>query len=464
MTPSAKMQALVKKDNLSDEGAERAVLASIMQDPSLMTECAIRLDDSDFINESNRYLYGIMLALFKSSGGKQLAFDITTLLSEAKQRGVEEQFIKRSGGEEYITFLTITKDMHINLKNFDRYVDKVLSFSVKRRLVESAEDFVHDIFAGELAPEELVVRGRDRIDGVFKETVSRTVKFSNLGGKAEEFVENAKIQKKEILGIRTLFPKLDKTIEGLRRQNLIIVSAPKKTGKSAFLMNIGLNVAIRQNIPTLMISTEMSDEEILSRSISNLSEVPEKDILKGNYSGAKAERVKMATEEMKNGVFFHQSMRDFNMEKVIAASRSFVTNIVGKDENGKTKDCLILFDYIKMPQAGATSSKEEKEYKVLGQFADALKILSGDLDIPILTACQTNRAGEVANSYELTWFCNTFMELTSKSDKELQNDLELGTYKGNQRLKIVDNRGGEEDHDGISLDYSGVILKYQELA
>ena len=117
-----------------------------------------------------------------------------------------------------------------------------------------------------------------------------------------------------------------------------------------------------------------------------------------------------------------------------------------------------------MPQAGTGSTKEEKEYKILGQFADALKILAGDLDIPVLTACQTNRAGEVANSYELTWFCNTFMELTAKSDKELQNDLEAGVYLGNQRLKIVDNRGGAEDHDGINLDYNGAVLKYNEVA
>ena len=116
-----------------------------------------------------------------------------------------------------------------------------------------------------------------------------------------------------------------------------------------------------------------------------------------------------------------------------------------------------------MPTAGSSSKKEEKEYKILGQIADSLKQLAGDLEIPILTACQTNRSGDVANSYELTWFCDTFMELKNRPESELITEEASGNYGGNQKLKIVANRGGEENHTGIIFDYCRPVLSYIEI-
>ena len=112
-----------------------------------------------------------------------------------------------------------------------------------------------------------------------------------------------------------------------------------------------------------------------------------------------------------------------------------------------------------MPQSGLSFAADQKEYKVLGLLADSLKTLAGNLDIPILTACQTNRAGETANSYELEWFCNTYMTLKNKSQKQLNDE---GNSKGNQILVVKASRGGDENQ-GIDFDYRKPILTYAEI-
>lgn len=450
------------KRNLSDEGAERALLACLMKAPAKMVDCTAVIAAKDFTNENNAYLYEIMVGLFKKNGGKNCNFDLATLQMLAKEKGAEDRFIQRSGGEEYIGYLNIVKESWVDVASFQTYVDKVYTLSLRRRLVDSQKAFADKIQNLDHTPEELMVSEQTVLNEMLVTSSNNNNEILKLSAKTETLLEDALVQKRQIIGIRTQYPKLDSAIEGLRRGNLLIVSAPRKTGKSAWLMNIGINVAVNQKIPVLMISTEMSDAEIMFRTLANVSMVPEKNIIKGNLSHKELEAVIDARRKLEDSPFYHVEMRGFSLEKIIATVRKFVSNNVGFDETGKTKDCLVIFDYIKMPQT-ATNSKDIKEYKVLGMIADGMKILAGDLDIPFLTACQTNRAGDVANSYELTWFCNTFMELRKKTPQEMDRDNQLGVYAGNQLIKIIANRGGEENLEGIPMDYTGEIIRYVEL-
>lgn len=447
--------------------SERAILACLMKEPVKMIDCSTKLTPEDFAGPNNRYLYRIMSHIFAKSGGKKCDFDITSLIERAKELGKEEQFLEASGGRDQLEFLKTIKDSDgfVSLENFDGYVDTIYSLSVKRKLLDNAEAFKEKIFSTEVTPEELMVQEQKELDNILISKGADTEKISNVAGLADDYLYNGLwVKKRDIVGIKTGFSQLDRTIEGLKRKNLVIVCAPKKTGKSAFLMNIGLNVGVRQNIPTLMVSTEMPDEEILTRCLSNLSGIREQDVIKGSFNNQDEQaKVIKAQAALEAGSFYHLFMPGFTLEKVIAVCRKFVNNTVGFNDDGTVKDCLFMFDYIKMPQVGLSAKREEKEYKVLGQMADALKILSGQLDIPILTACQTNRGGDVANSFELTWFCNTFMILQNKTDREMQKEEGEGGYMGNQKLRITDNRGGEENHKGINIEYNKPLLKMTEV-
>lgn len=447
---------------LSDPGTENGILACLMTEPAKMVDAAIKLKPEDFCEEEAKYLFSIMLAIYNKKNGKNCHYDITTLRSIAKESGKEEDFLAKTG-KEYVEYLNLVQKSMVRLEMFESYTDRVASLSVKRKLYRKNEEFKRTILESDKSPEELMTQERAEIDNLFVTTANHGNKLENLGDGALGFIEDVMVQKRPILGIPTKFPVLDKTIEGLKRKNLIIISAHKKTGKTAFLMNIGVNVGVYQQIPTLMISTEMSNREIMSRVMANLSQLKEVDILKGNVTTTPDKnKLLEAEKKFKEGKLYHAEMRGFTVEKVVALVRKFVNNTVGYDDSGKVKDCLVIFDYIKMPSS-TSEAMRDKEYKVLGMMADSLKELAGDLDIPILTACQTNRSGEIANSYEITWFCNTFCILQKKTDKELEKDKMNGVITGNQRLKIMDNRGGTTNEDGINFDYDGSRLTYIEI-
>lgn len=459
-----KLSSQEKDDRLLvDEGIERAVLGCLIKQPALMTECVSRLKDTDFVNENNKYLYSIMTAIYNKTGGHNVSFDTSTLLSLARQKGVEEDFIRKSGGSEYIEFLNIVKDSMISIDKFKFYLETLSNYSIRRKLYENVELFKQEIQNSDTNPEELIIKQQNKVNDILLNSANNNRVIHNISVNLDKFIEDSFKVKKNLIGISTGFKEFDRYIEGLRRKALTVICAPRKTGKTAFLGNIGINVGIRQGIPTLMISTEMGDDEIICRILSNLSGVQYNKILKGQLDDKERVFFKQASEKLRNGKFYHITMRDFTLEKIVACVRKFVYNTVGFNEDGTVKDCLVIFDYIKLPQEGG-NGKERKEYRELSQLEDGLKILAGDMDIPFLTACQTNRAGEVANSFELTWFCDTWAELTKKTQKELDKDQAENVYLGNQRLKITAQRAGEENHTGINFDYNGPTLSYIEIA
>ncbi len=449
---------------LSNDAAERAILTSLIKVPGLMVDCSLRVNPEDFTNEHNRYLYKLMLHIFTSKNGKKdYTFDLSSLHILAKERGAEQLFLERSGGKDYIEFLTITKDSWVDISNFENYIATVHNLAVKRKLVQNLEAFQNKILNTEADPEELMIQEQNSLNEILVTMGNNSTELINLGSLSSMFIENALKTKKEIIGIRSGFQKLDRTIEGIQSSRLYVVAAPRKTGKTAFLLNVGINVGVRDRIPTLMISTEMNDDQIMSRILSSLSGINEKDVLKGNINEKEKERLYLAQEKFNAGKFYHIYMPGFTVEKIIASVRRFVHEAVGFDSNGKPKECLVLFDYLKLPQAGI-QSKDQKEYKVLGLICDSLKMLAGNMDIPILTACQTNRAGDTANSYEITWFCDTYMELTKRPQKEIERNMQNNVNYGNQVLKIKASRNGEEsDDDGIGFQYDGNTITYTEV-
>ena len=78
---------------------------------------------------------------------------------------------------------------------------------------------------------------------------------------------------------------------------------------------------------------------------------------------------------------------------------------------GRGNPCVVIYDYIKLT---GESDKNKQEYQLIGEKVNALKELSLELNIPILTACQLNRSAEngvddssaISQSDRLQWFAS----------------------------------------------------------
>ena len=81
--------------------------------------------------------------------------------------------------------------------------------------------------------------------------------------------------------------------------------------------------------------------------------------------------------------------------------RKWIYQHVGFDENGQTKDCLIVYDYLKLMGSESISSAMQ-EYQVLGFQITKLHNFMVKYDVPCLSFVQLNRDGITRESTVLT--------------------------------------------------------------
>ena len=91
-------------------------------------------------------------------------------------------------------------------------------------------------------------------------------------------------------GTLTGFYDLDYAIKGLNKPKLIILASRPAMGKSAFALNIAVNVAVDGKIPVAIFSLEMLKEQCIERMIAQKSAV--------NINDGLTNQVKLAIKEL----------------------------------------------------------------------------------------------------------------------------------------------------------------------
>ena len=147
--------------------------------------------------------------------------------------------------------------------------------------------------------------------------------------------------------------------------------------------------------------------------------------------------------------------------------RRWIAQTVGFDENGRTNDCMIIYDYLKLMTSDSISSSLQ-EFQVLGFQITSLHNFCVQYDCPCLSFVQLNRDGitkestdVVSGSDRLIWLCTSFSIFKSKSEEEVAED---GPENGNRKLvPLVARHGsGLADGDYINVKMRGEVGKIEE--
>ena len=147
--------------------------------------------------------------------------------------------------------------------------------------------------------------------------------------------------------------------------------------------------------------------------------------------------------------------------------RKWIHQEVGFDENGRTNDCIIIYDYLKLMNSDSISNSMQ-EFQVLGFQITQLHNFCVKHDVPCLSFVQLNRDGitkestdVVSGSDRLIWLCTSFTIFKMKSDEEMADD---GEEHGNRKLvPIVARHGaGLDDGDYINMNMFGKFGKLVE--
>jgi len=435
----------ITQEHFSDRGSERMILSCLLRDPDLLIDVAVKLGEHDFLSSNHRTLFSVLQSLYLQ-GLK--TFDLMAVVNEAAEKSV----LNLIGGPDYIDALASNV---VNPDNLGVYISKVAECSTKYRLYTETqfiqESILTNLGSGEnnVSGTELLSRAEARLLDISMES-RLTADAVDLGFGLADRLRALAEHPVDILGLPTPIPLLDKLINGLVPSTLTVVAARHKGGKSAFLMNTAAKIAYDLGVPVLYIDTEMGRNQMQTRVVAHMAQVPERAITNGTFieRDIYAANVWRACDIVESGRLYHQYTPGFTMDAVGSLVRKY---------HARYGIGAFFFDYIKMPESSGAESL--KEYQILGNVTTELKNIAGRLSIPVVAAVQLKRGDtaapktrfreqDVADSDRIGHYCDTLLALGQKSRSEIEED---GMTCGTHRLQVLLARGGGANYHGIDI-------------
>jgi replicative DNA helicase len=453
-----------KKNNLQDLASERAVLAALCQ---YGLDCYLDIDfvDSEyFTDEVNQILFSCIHKTISENSKVEL----TSILSAANSLGVAEVI----NNKEEMAFIRSLFNMSTHQENAQVHDAKIAKLKIARDLKKTLASCQKSMDS--ITGEEDIVDMISMVENPVLDVTSEIYQTSDnkteiIGDGVEEYLDYLSENVSDFVGIPTGFARYDAAIGGgLRRKCVDLIAARPKVGKSMFCDAVAINVATN-NVPVLVLDTEMGKEDHLNRILASISGVDIQKISTGKFSEneIEKEKVRAASEKLKDIPYHYISIAGQSFENILSIMRKWIYQHVGFDEEGRTNDCVIIYDYLKLMSSDGINPSMQ-EYQVLGFQITKLHNFMVKYDVPCLSFVQLNRDGitkestdVVSGSDRLIWLCTSFTIFKLKSDEEKAED---NPENGNRKLVPVVARHGEglDDGDYISMKMFGSIGRLEE--
>ena len=247
------------------------------------------------------------------------------------------------------------------------------------------------------------------------------------------------------------FKDLDQIIEGFRPGQLITVGAGTGVGKSAFAVNLALNIT-NQGYKVGIWSFEMDKEEVYQRIISNITEISRKDRL---HAEERYNAVKKYFKEAKDNIqIFTDRIKDLGTFYLHCRKEAIRENMK-----------VIIIDYVQLIHlSGFTGLNRVSEIELITK---TLKNMASELGITVIILSQLSREyqkrenkqpilSDLRDSGSIEQDSNLVIFLHRQDDYPLM----LKDYEKIITVIVAKNRDGRSG--SFVLKYQGNITKFKE--
>ena len=187
----------------------------------------------------------------------------------------------------------------------------------------------------------------------------------------------------KLSGLATGFPALDALLDGLQYGQQTIIAAQLSVGKTTLGLNIVEQVCLVDQIPTAIISLEMSGTELLRRLCAAHCHIPLRSLRAGSYAKGKFPKLTHFEATLQTApLFLFDPLRGATAEHIAALVRRLVR------EQGVR---FVLLDNV---QKVKISGREAQRADEVGEASAILKAMAVENDIALLTLAHLNREPE----------------------------------------------------------------------
>lgn len=336
-----------------DEELEKAILYYMIFEQEEFV-----LDEDDFVNEKN----------------KKIIKAINELKIEKKDISIFSVKSKiKANGKQVLDYISSLGE-YIRTTTAEAVYNQLIELSKKRKLFEilknksneilECEDI--DVFMQDITKQiSGIEKINEREKSFLQQVIDTTTKIENTTKQGLDY------------SLYTAIQDLDNKTCGLHKQELTVIGARPGVGKTTLALQIAEKIAER-GVETAIISLEMSDTQIIQKMLAKRTRVNSYKMRMGTLETEDLEKISLASVEISQ-LPIHLITQARNLQQI---------ETIAKKLKSKNNLGLLIIDYIQLIKNKGKFNNREQE---VADITRTLKLLTLELDIPIIGLCQLNR-------------------------------------------------------------------------
>jgi replicative DNA helicase len=359
--------------------AEQSVLGSLLLDNSVWDRAGDLLSESDFYRYEHQQIWAAIARLI----GASKPADVITVFEQLQSLGQAEA----AGGIAYLNALAQSVPSAANLR---RYAEIVRERAILRKLVKASDEIAANAFnpMGR-GVAQILDEAEGKIFQIGEEGSRNRQGFQSMDHLVVQLIDRVQELSEsgagDVTGVPSGFFDLDRMTAGLQPGDLVILAARPSMGKTAFALNIGEHVAVKEGLPVVVFSMEMGASQLALRMVGSLGRIDQQHLRTGALRDDEWGRLSEAVDQLRNVSVFIDETPALNPAELRARARR------------QARQCgklgLIIIDYLQL-MSGTGSSSSENRATEISEISRGLKALAKELQCPVIALSQLNRSVE----------------------------------------------------------------------
>lgn len=400
--------------------AEQSVLGTVFLEPRKIVEVIDQLNPDDFYALSHSLIYKAMRDLYQENA----KIDYQTIAARLES----DQALGKAGGMSYLVELSESVPSTAHLET---YIDLVKDGSLKRQVIRLAGEILEEGYQGGNSAGDYLTRAEESIFALSqKRKTTVFLELSEVISEVKEKTERNRDKKGGVTGLRTGFSNLDHITNGLQPEELIILAARPSMGKSAFAMNLALNVAKRNNdgqAGVAIFSLEMSNEQLVSRMLSAEANIENTKIKTGSLTSREWQFLEGGMQSLSRLPIVFDDSSSVTVADIRAKCRKL-------SQEGKLD--FVVIDYLQLIKGDDSRSGNRQEE--VAKISRGLKQMARELKVPILALSQLSRDVEKREDKR-----PVLSDLRESGSIEQDADIVMFLYRNDYYERNAESKTGE---------------------
>jgi len=371
-SPSDSSRIRVPPSNLD---AEQSLLGAMLLSEHAVSVSATMVQSDDFYKPAHRHIFEAIQSLYASGRG----IDPLTVAEELDRASL----LDAVGGAATLVTLQANTPAITNAEHYARIVEEK---ALLRKLIAAANDVAELGYSPMDDIEKTIDSAESMIFAVAQRRATDSLaELSPLLDRTLEQLEELYERGDAITGTPTGYTDLDNLLSGLQPGALLVIGARPAMGKSAFALGLAAHAAVREQLPVMFFSLEMSHLELTQRLIAAEARVDATKLRTGRLTDADWTKITKAMGRLGEAQLWIDDNPALTVMEIRAKARRL------QDRLG-TKLGLIVVDYLQLMQGRSSSESRQVE---VAEISRGLKVLARELEVPVVALSQLSRQLEL---------------------------------------------------------------------